>query len=105
MNGTLEAIRALQLATAHVVSVTVMVSGGLAWAFDVSSVNDLRSRIRGSVGAGKTKTAVEMEARFEEWLAKTEKEKEKEKVGNNDASLVPGQDTEAAGSTDSREAR
>lgn len=96
----MEAIRALQLATANVVSVMVTASGGLLWAFDISSVNDLRTRIRGSVGAGKTKSAREMESWFEEWLAA--KGKEKEKAGD-DRSVVSDPDKETTGSAVTRE--
>ena len=79
------------------ISVTVLVGGGAAWAFDISSVNDLKSRIRGSLGAGKTRFAVESEKWFEEWLEAREKEKEKV---DKDGAVMSGQDKEATSSVD-----
>ncbi|ROT34700.1 hypothetical protein SODALDRAFT_329562 [Sodiomyces alkalinus F11] len=47
--GSLIAIEALGLATLNVVSVGIMATGGLAWAFDLSSLEDLRERSRQSL--------------------------------------------------------
>lgn len=45
------AVRALGLASLNVFSFGVMLVGGLSWAFDLSSVADLRERTRASLAA------------------------------------------------------
>jgi hypothetical protein len=68
--GSLIAVEALGLATLNVVSFGIMATGGLSWAFDVSSVEDLRSMARRHVGlpGGEADEAAEKE--IEEWFAK-----------------------------------
>ncbi|WYZ39184.1 hypothetical protein EsH8_III_001098 [Colletotrichum jinshuiense] len=68
--GSLIALEALNLATLNVVSFAIMMTGGTAWAFDISSVQDLRYMARRSIqgAAGQTDEAAERE--FEEWAAK-----------------------------------
>ena len=64
------ALEALNLATLNVVSFAVMAAGGLSWAFDVSSVEDLRGMARRHITGqgGKTDEAAERE--IEEWAAR-----------------------------------
>ncbi|KAG7140065.1 hypothetical protein HYQ45_003148 [Verticillium longisporum] len=68
--GSLIALEALNLATLNVFSFAVMATGGVAWAFDVSSVDDLREKARRTIRgeAGKTDEAAERE--FEEWATR-----------------------------------
>ncbi|GJC82869.1 hypothetical protein ColLi_05707 [Colletotrichum liriopes] len=68
--GGMIAFEALNLATLNVFSFAMMMTGGAAWAFDVSSVDDLREMARRSIrgAAGQTDEAAERE--FEEWAAK-----------------------------------
>ncbi|KAG7139909.1 hypothetical protein HYQ45_003240 [Verticillium longisporum] len=68
--GSLIALEALNLATLNVFSFGVMTTGGIAWAFDVSSVDDLREKARRTIRgeAGKTDEAAERE--FEEWATR-----------------------------------
>jgi hypothetical protein len=71
-SGAMEAFQALQLASLNVGSSMLMVTGGLLWAFDISSIEELRRKIRGGLGvdgSGRGESAVEEE--FEEWMAKT----------------------------------
>lgn len=67
--GGMIAVEALNLATLNVMSFAIMMTGGAAWAFDVSSVDDLREMARRSIrgAAGQTDEAAEKE--FEEWAA------------------------------------
>ncbi|KAL1866435.1 hypothetical protein VTK73DRAFT_4714 [Phialemonium thermophilum] len=72
------AFEALGLATLNVVSFAVMATGGLSWAFDVSSLDELRMRVRpriigGSAGAGVGAdiTDEEAEKEFAEWMSRT----------------------------------
>ncbi|KAM0270440.1 hypothetical protein ACHAQH_009415 [Verticillium albo-atrum] len=68
--GSLIALEALNLATLNVFSFAVMATGGVAWAFDISSVDDLREKARRTIRgeAGKTDEAAERE--FEEWATR-----------------------------------
>lgn len=50
INGGLEALEALSVATVTAISWTVMLTGGLFWALDISSLNELRTRVRGRLG-------------------------------------------------------
>jgi len=42
----MEAFEALNIATINVASVGLMATGGLLWAFDISSLEDVRRRVR-----------------------------------------------------------
>lgn len=66
INGGLEALEALNIATINVTSFMIMMAGGAAWAFDVSSVDDLRKRISWS-GSGRDEG--ELEEELQEWVA------------------------------------
>lgn len=68
--GTLFALEALGLATLNTFSFAIMATGGLAWAFDVSSLDDLRARARRHQLAGRTgEDDAEAEDTIEEWMA------------------------------------
>lgn len=50
----------------------MMLTGGLLWAFDISSMEDARVKLRGGLGFDGSGTSVaEAEEEFEEWLATT----------------------------------
>ena len=50
----------------------VMMTGGALWAFDISTTDDLRRKIRGGLGIdGTGRTERQAEEDFEEWLAET----------------------------------
>ncbi|KAF9879372.1 hypothetical protein CkaCkLH20_02915 [Colletotrichum karsti] len=68
--GSMIALEALNLATLNVCSFGMMMTGGAAFAFDITSVEDLRQMARRSIrgAAGQTDEAAERE--FEEWAAK-----------------------------------
>lgn len=64
--GALDALEALNLATLNVLSFGVLLTGGLSWAFDVSSVEDMRRRMYGP--SGRRDEAAEKAV--EEWAAR-----------------------------------
>ncbi|KAL2126903.1 hypothetical protein VTI74DRAFT_11646 [Chaetomium olivicolor] len=68
----LVAVEALNLATLNTLSFFVMAAGGVSWAFDISTMEDLRRLTRRSiegVAGGKIDKAAEQEVA--EWVAKT----------------------------------
>lgn len=65
----LVAVEALGLATLNVFSFAIMMTGGLAWAFDVSNVEDLRRRARKGLYGPNGVTDEAAEEQIEEWLA------------------------------------
>ncbi|KAK2031251.1 hypothetical protein LX32DRAFT_284016 [Colletotrichum zoysiae] len=68
--GGMIAFEALNLATLNVVSFAMMMTGGAAWALDVSSVDDLRKMARRSLHGAAAQTDEAAEREFEEWAAK-----------------------------------
>lgn len=78
----MEAFEALNIATINVASLAMMMTGGMLWAFDISTMDDLRTKLRGSLGfEGSVKDA---EEEFEEWLASTlaRKDEKQKKPGS-----------------------
>jgi len=70
VNGAMEAFEALNIATINVISVGMMLTGGALWAFDISSVEDMRREVRGGIGLDTGgRTDKEAEEEIEEWLA------------------------------------
>ncbi|KFY35353.1 hypothetical protein V494_05986 [Pseudogymnoascus sp. VKM F-4513 (FW-928)] len=70
LNLRVEAMDALTIATANVLSVAMMCTGGMLWAFDIASMDELRAKMRGRLGtervAGGGNSKAEKE--LEEWL-------------------------------------
>lgn len=71
VNGAIEAFEALNIATINVVSVGMMLGGGLLYAFDISSLDDMRRQVRTSIGIDGPRTDQDAEKEIEEWIAKT----------------------------------
>jgi hypothetical protein len=71
INGPLEAIEALSVATINAVSFGIMLTGGMLWSFDISGIEELRRRTRDRLGYEK---AIEAEQKLaggvtqEQWL-------------------------------------
>jgi hypothetical protein len=87
VDGPTEALDALSIATVNVVSFGIMFTGGLLWALDISSLDDLRRRFRGAVGTGGDGRASSAEQEMEEWLATVlarKDQKERDKKGTRD---------------------
>jgi hypothetical protein len=71
INAPLEAVEALSVATINAVSFTIMLTGGAFWAFDISSIAELRRRTRDRLGYEKSIEAEKKEAggvTQEEWM-------------------------------------
>lgn len=64
INGTLEALEALNLATINVASVAMTAAGGAMWWFDVRSMSEARRMLK-----GEGRTEKEAQAEFEEAVA------------------------------------
>ncbi|OTA87524.1 hypothetical protein M434DRAFT_59890, partial [Hypoxylon sp. CO27-5] len=80
-DSSLIALEALNLATLNVMGFGIMMTGGLAWAFDISSIDDLRRMARRHIGPPGGRTDEEAEREIEEWVAKVllrKEQKEKE---------------------------
>lgn len=69
-DSSLIALEALNLATLNVMGFGIMTTGGIAWAFDISSIDDLRRMARRHIGPPGGKTDEEAEREIEEWVAK-----------------------------------
>ncbi|KAI9781205.1 MAG: hypothetical protein M1816_002465 [Peltula sp. TS41687] len=77
VNGAMEALEALNVATVNVVSVAIMMTGGVLWALDVSSLDDLRTRVRGRLGVDPDADAKRADEELEEWVASVLARKER----------------------------
>lgn len=63
----------------------MMVTGGLLWAFDISSLEDIRCKVRGGLGVdGSGRTEGDVEEEFEEWVAGVLKRKEEKEKRRRD---------------------
>ena len=66
----------------------MMMTGGMLWAFDISSMEDMRRKVRGGLGVdGSGRGESDVEEEFEEWLAtvlERKKEKEEKRKRKND---------------------
>jgi hypothetical protein len=65
----MEAFEALNIATVNVLSVGIMLGGGLLYAFDISSLDDMRRQVRASIGVDGPRTDEDAEKEIEEWIA------------------------------------
>ncbi|KAI1363326.1 hypothetical protein F5Y08DRAFT_242769 [Xylaria arbuscula] len=77
-DSSLIALEALNLATLNVVGFGIMMTGGVSWAFDISSIDDLRRMARRHIGPSGGRTDEEAEREVEEWVAKVLLRKEKQ---------------------------
>lgn len=69
-NGALEAVDALRIATINVLSVFMIATGASLWYFDINSLTDARTMIRGGLGVdGTGKTEEEANEEIEEVIA------------------------------------
>jgi hypothetical protein len=95
--GPLMAIEALNLATLNVISFAVMFVGGMSFAFDISSIDELRAKARQVIGgAAGGRTDEEAEREVEEWVARVLARKEAGKARDadrrgGDVVLKPGE--------------
>ncbi|EPE24276.1 hypothetical protein GLAREA_08127 [Glarea lozoyensis ATCC 20868] len=76
VNGAMEAFEALNIATINVLSAGIMTTGGLIWAFDISSLEDMRSKVRKTMGGNGSAEDQAAEEELEEWFASVLSRKE-----------------------------
>jgi hypothetical protein len=76
VNGAMEAFEALNIATINVLSAGMMATGGLIWAFDISSLEDMRSKVRKTMGGNGSSEDQAAEEELEEWFASVLSRKE-----------------------------
>jgi hypothetical protein len=80
VNGAIEAVEALNLATINVVSLAMVAVGGTMYALDVNSIDDVRRLVRGGAGVdGTGRTEGDLEQELEEWVASVLDRKERRK--------------------------
>lgn len=65
----MEALEALSIATINVASTSLMLTGGLLWALDISTVDEMRQKHRAKMGLLAQETNPEDEKQMEEWVA------------------------------------
>ncbi|KAI0432008.1 hypothetical protein F5Y09DRAFT_172140 [Xylaria sp. FL1042] len=87
-DGPLIALEALNLATLNVVGFAIMMTGGISWAFDISSIDDLRRMARKHIGPSGGRTDEEAEREVEEWVAKVLLRKEKQQEAAADPTTM-----------------
>lgn len=80
VNGAMEAFEALNIATINVASVAMLCTGGMLWAFDISSVDDLRRDLRKRLGVDQNRTDQDVEEEIEEWFATVLERKDKKDI-------------------------
>ncbi|XDG07395.1 hypothetical protein ABKA04_007010 [Annulohypoxylon sp. FPYF3050] len=81
-DSSLIALEALSLATLNIMAFGIMTTGGLGWAFDVSSADDLRRMSRRSYGIPGGTSDEDAEREIEEWIAGVLGKKEKREEVN-----------------------
>ncbi|CCU82005.1 hypothetical protein BGHDH14_bgh04768 [Blumeria hordei DH14] len=70
VNGAGEALEALSLATLNVFSAAMMTSGGLLWALDIASLDDMKTKVRVNLDHGlQAHEDVKDEEDMEAWVA------------------------------------
>lgn len=69
VDGSMEALEALSIATINVASTSLMLTGGLLWALDISTVDEMRQKHRAKMGLLAQETNPEDEKQMEEWVA------------------------------------
>lgn len=89
-DSSLIALEALSLATLNVAGFGIMCTGGLSWAFDITSIEDLRQKARRHIGESGGHADAEAEKEIEDWMAQVlgKKEEREEKPGS-----LPKKDT------------
>ncbi|PNP37279.1 hypothetical protein TGAM01_v201879 [Trichoderma gamsii] len=82
--GALLGLHALGLATLNVSSFAVLLTGGLSWAFDLSSVDELRTRTKAALQRPGGEVSPEDEKEFEQMIDNLMAKLGMDKVSNKD---------------------
>jgi hypothetical protein len=99
VHGPLEAVEALSLATVNVLSVGMMLSGGILWAFDIGSIEDMRGKVRTNMGVDGVRKDQDAEEEIEEFIASVLARKEFKFLRDEVASDKKVEEAEKAGKT------
>ncbi|RKF71784.1 hypothetical protein GcM1_250200 [Golovinomyces cichoracearum] len=83
VNGAMDALEALNLATVNVVSLALMTAGGMSWALDISSTDDMKRKFHVDSIEGKGLNEEYSDEAIEEWLASILMRKEFKSVREN----------------------
>ncbi|KAL1954890.1 hypothetical protein VTO42DRAFT_479 [Malbranchea cinnamomea] len=87
VSGPMEALEALNIATINVASLAMIGVGAGMYLFDIETLEDLRRKVRGGLGAdGTGRSEQEVEEEWEEWIAsrlarKEEREERRRREG------------------------
>ncbi|KAI1971585.1 hypothetical protein LOZ51_006745 [Ophidiomyces ophidiicola] len=98
VNGAMEALEALNIASINVVSLAMLGVGGAMHAFEINTLDDLRRKVRGGLGAdGSGRSEQQVEEELEEWVVtvlnrKAEKEKTGQRTGDQGATNERGKE-------------
>ncbi|RKF61143.1 hypothetical protein OnM2_044003 [Erysiphe neolycopersici] len=92
VNGAMDALEALNLATINICSVALMTTGGMLWAFDISSLDDVKKRRQMNAirQADPARSDELSEKVIEDWLTSLFERKEFKALGIN-TSLITEQ--------------
>jgi len=82
--GSNEAVQALGLATMYVTSVGATFTAGMLWAFDISTLEELRYKVRKNTGTDTERNGNEGEEELEQWIAGVLARKELRMFGGKD---------------------
>lgn len=88
-DGSFIAVEALGLATLNVIGFGIMLTGGIAWGFDISGIDDMRRMARKQFGPSGAKTDEEAEREVEEWVAKVLGRKDQIEQATNSTESKP----------------
>ncbi|TVY36558.1 Altered inheritance of mitochondria protein [Lachnellula subtilissima] len=103
VNGAMEAFEALNIATINVLSVGMTLGGGLLWALDVSSIDDMRRKVRINMGVNASPEDSEAEKEIEEMIATILERKEfKHLLGKEKEKGDEKEEKETKGEADQR---
>ncbi|KIW03956.1 uncharacterized protein PV09_04792 [Verruconis gallopava] len=83
INGPLEALEALSVATINAFSFGIMFTGGMFWAFDISNLEELKRRTRDKLGYEKAIEAEQMSdggVTQEQWLTSVVVDEEEQRI-------------------------
>lgn len=69
IDGSIEALEALSVASINVASISLMLTGGLMWALDISTMDDMRQKYHAKMGSLAEEKNPEDEKQMEEWVA------------------------------------
>ncbi|TQS37616.1 hypothetical protein Golomagni_01906 [Golovinomyces magnicellulatus] len=83
VNGAMDALEALNLATVNVVSLALMTAGGMSWALDISSTDDMKRKLHVDTTEAKGLNDEYSDEAIDAWLASILMRKEFKSIREN----------------------